>query len=126
MAKKNPKYLKYASTHEWIKVENNIGTCGITDHAQHLLTDIVFVELPENGKKYTQAERIAVVESVKSVSDIYAPVTGEVVAVNDQLSGAPELINNDAYGAGWIFKIAISDPKELEVLLSQEEYEKTI
>jgi glycine cleavage system H protein len=126
MAKQNPKDYKYTKTHEWIKVDGNAGVCGITDHAQHILTDIVFVELPAPGKIVAAGERVAVVESVKSVSDIYAPVSGEITAVNEKLKDAPELVNADAFGEGWIFKISASDTKELDKLLSRPDYEKSI
>jgi glycine cleavage system H protein len=118
----NPADRKYAPSHEWIKTEGNTGTCGITDHAQHQLTDIVFVELPAVGRQVKAGERTALVESVKSVSDIYAPVSGEIVAVNARLTDAPELVNKDAFGEGWMFKIAISDPDELERLMDNAAY----
>ncbi len=123
---KIPKELKYAKTHEWIKVEKEIGTAGITDYAQEQLTDVVFVELPQIGKVVSKGEAVAVVESVKSVSDIYAPASGEMVEVNKALENKPGLINEEPYGKGWIFKIKIKNPKELDSLLSAEEYEKSI
>lgn len=123
---KIPKELKYAKTHEWIKAEKEIGTVGITDYAQEQLTDVVFVELPPIGKVVSQEEAVAVVESVKSVSDIYAPVSGEVIEVNKELESRPGLINEEPYIKGWIFKIKIGNPKELDSLLSAEEYEKSI
>lgn len=121
-----PKELKYTKAHEWIKVEGEIGTAGITDYAQEQLTDVVFVELPQIGKVVSKEEAVAVVESVKSVSDIYAPVSGEVVEVNKELENKPGLINKEPYGKGWIFKLKIKDIKELDSLLSAEEYEKSI
>src|SRR3989344_6170103 len=120
----NPKDLKYTKEHEWIKVENNTAIIGITDFAQETLTDIVFVELPEIGKKVTQSRTAATIESVKSVSDIYAPASGEVIEVNEELTDHPELVNNDPYGKGWIFKVRIADKNELNSLMSSEEYTK--
>ena len=122
----NPKDLKYTKEHEWIRVENDISTIGITDFAQHALTDIIFVELPEVGKKVEQFKTSATIESVKSVSDLYAPISGEIVEVNDQLKDHPELVNNDPYGKGWIFKIKITNKSELDKLMSSEEYTKMI
>lgn len=120
----NPKELKYTKEHEWIRVKNDIGTIGITYFAQHALTDVVFAELPEIGKKVTQFKTAATVESVKSVSDVYAPVSGEVVEANEQLKAHPELINSSPYGDGWIFKIRIADKNELNSLMSSQEYAK--
>src|SRR5258705_12642739 len=102
-----PEDLKFAETHEWIHVNGDIGTVGITDHAQQELTDIVFAEPPKVGAKFSAKEALAVVESVKAASDIYAPVSGEIVEANASLSDNPSLINSDPYGAGWIFKIQI-------------------
>ena len=123
---KTPKELRYTETHEWIKVEKGKGTVGITDYAQEQLRDVVFVELPPIGRVVSKGEAVAVVESVKSVSDIYAPVSGEVIEVNKELENKPELINKEPYGKGWIFKIKIKDLKELDSLLSAEGYEKSI
>jgi glycine cleavage system H protein len=121
-----PKELKYVKTHEWIKLEGEIGTIGITDYAQGHLTDVVFVELPPIGKVVSRREAVAVVESVKSVSDIYAPVSGEVIEVNKELENKPGLINKEPYKKGWIFKLKIKDIKELDSLLNAEDYEKSI
>ncbi len=123
MAKPNPDDRRYTKEHEWA-LDNGDGTItmGITDHAQHLLTDIVYVELPDIGKKVKQMDPVTVIESVKSVSDIYSPVSGEVVAVNDILQDKPELVNEDAFGEGWIVKIALSDPAELESLMDASAY----
>jgi glycine cleavage system H protein len=123
MAKPNPDDRRYTKEHEWA-LNNGDGTVtmGITDHAQHLLTDIVYVELPDIGKKVKQMDPITVIESVKSVSDIYSPVSGEVVAVNDILQDKPELINEDAFGEGWIVKIAMTDSAELESLMDAVTY----
>lgn len=123
MATSNPDDRLYSEEHEWA-LDNGDGTItmGITDHAQELLTDIVYVELPEIGKKVRQMEPVAVVESVKSVSDVYSPVSGEVVEVNEALEDQPELINEDAFGDGWIAKIAMDDPSELDGLMEAAAY----
>jgi len=120
----NPKNLKYTQGHEWVKVEGDIGTVGITDFAQNALTDIVFVELPEKGKKVELLKTAATIESVKSVSDLFAPVSGEIIEVNEHLAEQPELVNKDPYGDGWIFKIKITNPDELNNLMPVEEYNK--
>jgi glycine cleavage system H protein len=117
-----PKNLKYAKTHEWVRVEGDTVVVGLTDHAQRELTDIVYVELPATGAQVEAAKECAVVESVKAASDIYAPVSGEVVAGNDELSYAPELLNDDPYGKGWMFKIKMSDQSDLNELLSPDDY----
>ncbi|MCP5141936.1 MAG: glycine cleavage system protein GcvH [Gammaproteobacteria bacterium] len=105
-----PADLKYTASHEWIRDEGDgVVTIGITDHAQELLGDLVYVELPEIGREVDAEEAIAVVESVKAASDVYAPIAGEVVAVNEALSDSPEVINSDAYGAGWLLKMKIED-----------------
>jgi glycine cleavage system H protein len=117
-----PKNLKYAKTHEWVRVEGNVAVVGITDHAQQELTDIVYVELPSVGAQVEATKESAVVESVKAASDIYAPVSGEIVALNEELSSAPELVNEDPYGKGWLFKVKMSDPAELDELLSPDDY----
>jgi glycine cleavage system H protein len=119
-----PKELKYSREHEWIRVDGNQATVGITDFAQHQLGDVVFVELPTEGAAVTIGQGFSVVESVKAVSDIFAPVSGTVVAVNDALGDAPETINSDPYGNGWIAVIEMSDPGELAKLLDSAEYEK--
>ena len=127
MSKPNPADRKYTKEHEWAK-ENGDGTItmGITDHAQELLTDIVFVELPPVGKKVKQMQPLAVVESVKSVSDVYAPVSGEVVEINSVLEAHPELVNQDAFGDGWIAKLKMDDPGELMTLMDAAGYEDMI
>jgi glycine cleavage system H protein len=117
-----PDDLKFAETHEWIRVDGDVGTVGITDHAQAELTDIVFVEAPEVGTKVSAKEALAVVESVKAASDIYSPVGGDIVGANEALSDNPALINQDPYGAGWIFKIRIADFSELNGLLDAAAY----
>ena len=120
-----PANLKYTKEHEWIKVEGNTGIIGITDFAQNSLGDIVFVEVPKVGATLTQGKTFGTVESVKAVSDIYAPASGAVTAVNEELSSAPEKINKDAHGA-WMVKITLSNPAELNSLLSAADYEKFI
>src|SRR6185369_8894796 len=117
-----PADLKYAKSHEWVRVSGGEATVGITDHAQHELTDIVFVELPETGRKVKAGEACAVVESVKTASDIYSPVSGEVFEVNKAVVNDPSLANSDPYGKGWFYKIRLADPAELKSLLSPEQY----
>ena len=117
-----PQNLKYAKSHEWVRIEGDTAVVGITDHAQHELTDIVYVELPPVGDRVEAGKECAVVESVKAASDIYAPVSGDIVAVNDELTSAPELVNQDAHGKGWMFKIKLSDPGELNDLMSPSDY----
>ena len=119
--------LKYTKNHEWLRLEDDFGvTCGISDHAQEMLTSIVFVDLPDLGADVKQGEAIAAVESAKAVSDIFSPVTGVIIAVNKELEDAPELINSDPYGEGWIFKIDVKRMDELEELLDAEEYQSFI
>ncbi len=117
---------KYVTTHEWVKIEGDIAYVGITDHAQSALGDLVFVELPEVDSEVTQGDEFAVVESVKAASDIYAPISGTVVEVNENLEEAPELVNQDAYHDGWICKIKMSDASEYEGLLSAEDYDQQL
>ncbi|NID15747.1 glycine cleavage system protein GcvH [Luteibacter yeojuensis] len=122
-----PGDLKFAKSHEWVRVEDDgTATVGISDHAQSSLGDLVYVELPEVGSSVQAGNGTAVVESVKAASDIYAPVSGEVIAVNEQLNDKPETINEDAYGDGWIFKLKISDKTELENLLSPDGYAEVV
>ena len=122
-----PSELKYATSHEWVRVENNgIVTVGITEHAQDLLGDMVFVELPDVGDNVSTGDDIAVAESVKAASDIYAPVSGEVVEVNEELEDSPELVNSDAFGGGWLFKIKLADAGELDNLLDAQGYANSI
>ena len=127
MSKTNPTDRKYSKEHEWVR-DNGDGTVtlGITDYAQEMLTDIVFVELPAIGKKVKQTEPVAVVESVKSVSDVFAPVSGEVIEVNLILENRPELINQDAFGEGWIAKMKMNKPEELKGLMDAADYEAMI
>lgn len=122
-----PTELKYASSHEWIrKEEDGSYTVGITEHAQELLGDMVFVELPEVGDTVTAGDDCAVAESVKAASDIYSPISGEVIAVNEALEDSPELVNSDAYGEGWFFRVLPSDEAELDALLDAEGYQAVI
>lgn len=121
-----PKEYRYTKEHEWVKLEGNRARVGITDHAQHELGDIVYVELPKIGTKVKQMQEFATVESVKAVSPIYAPLSGEVVEVNKELETKPELINQSPHEQGWIAIIAASDIKELDTLLTAEQYEQHI
>ena len=122
-----PANLKYLDSHEWARVESDgTVTIGISDHAQGSLGDLVFVEVPEVGKSLSKGGAAAVVESVKAASDVYSPVSGEVVAANDQLGSAPELVNTDPYGQGWLFKIKPSNQAELQQLLDAKAYEKVV
>ncbi|HDN98032.1 MAG TPA: glycine cleavage system protein GcvH [bacterium] len=121
-----PEGLLYTKEHEWIKIEGNLGTIGITDYAQNALGDITFVELPKVGDEVKQFKPFASVESVKAASDIYAPMSGKVVKLNEKLSTSPELINNSPYKDGWIAVIEISDEKEKENLMTAEEYKKYV
>jgi glycine cleavage system H protein len=122
-----PSELKYAASHEWVRNEGDgVVTVGITEHAQDLLGDMVFVELPEVGSTVDAGDDCAVAESVKAASDIYAPVTGEIIAVNEELEDSPELVNSDAYGDGWMFKIKMSDTAELDALLDAEGYQNVV
>jgi len=127
MSKINPVDRKYSKDHEWIMVDGE-GTAwlGITDHAQEMLTDIVFVELPEIGRKVQAGDAVAVIESVKSVSDVYSPIGGEVIEANQLLESKPEQINKDAFGEGWIVRLKMVDTTELNSLLSADEYVKTL
>jgi len=118
-----PAHLKYSREHEWVRVEGNEASIGITDHAQHALGDIVFVELPEVGAKVSAGEAFAVVESVKAASDVYSPVSGTIIRINERLFTSPELVNSDPYGS-WFAVVAMSNPGELNTLLSAEEYGK--
>ncbi len=118
-----PENLQYTRSHEWVRVEDDVATIGITDHAQEELGDVVFVELPEAGATFEAGDSFGAVESVKAVSDLYSPVSGEVVEVNSALEDAPEKINDDPYGEGWILKLRASDTGGL---LSASDYEKVI
>lgn len=121
-----PLDLKYAKSHEWVRVNGDTAVMGITDHAQHELTDIVFVELPEAGKKVKAGDACAVVESVKTAGDIYSPVSGEILEVNPAIVADPALVNTEPFGGGWFYKIKLSNPAELNALLSPEKYKALI
>ena len=126
MSSKVPADLKYAKSHEWVRVSGDTAVVGITDHAQHELTDVVFVELPAVGRKVKATEACAVVESVKTASDIYSPVSGEIIEVNQAIVDNPALVNTDPNGAGWFYKIKLSAPAEADALLSPADYGKQI
>jgi glycine cleavage system H protein len=121
-----PADLKYAKSHEWARIQGNEATVGITDHAQHELTDVVFVELPPVGRKLKAGEACAVVESVKTASDIYSPLGGEVTAINKAVVDNPALVNSEPYSGGWFYRIKLSNPSEADDLLSPEQYLKQI
>ena len=121
-----PTDLKYAKSHEWVRVSGDTATVGITDHAQHELTDIVFVELPAVGRKVKAGEACAVVESVKTASDIYSPVSGEILEVNQAVVDKPELVNTDPHGNGWFYKIKLAQADEINSLMSPADYMKQI
>jgi glycine cleavage system H protein len=126
MSENVPADLKYVTSHEWVRLEGGAATIGITDHAQHELTDVVFVELPALGRKLAAGEACAVVESVKTASDIYSPLSGEVVAVNAELAKHPEWVNSEPYQGGWLFKLKLTQPSEAGGLLNAESYAKQI
>ena len=121
-----PSELKFLSSHEWVLVEGDIATIGVSDHAQELLGDLVFVELPEPGSSVSAGDSVAVIESVKAASDTYAPVSGEIIEVNDELEDSPERINDDPYGDGWMYKIKMEDPDEVGDLLDAGAYTESI
>ncbi len=121
-----PNNFKYTKEHEWVSVEGDTGTIGVTDHAQEELGDIVFVNLPKVGSKTEKGQSFGSVESVKAVSDIYSPVSGEVTAINDLLSTTPEKLNEDPHGAAWLIKLKLSAPAEINDLLSADDYQKYI
>jgi len=118
-----PTELRYLSSHEWVRVEDGVAIIGITDHAQGAMGDLVYVEMPEVGTTLAAGDEAGVVESVKAASDIYTPVSGEVIEINPALEEAPETVNSDPYGEGWMFKIEISDASELEGTLTADEYQ---
>lgn len=121
-----PEDLRYSKEHEWVLVEGNVATIGITDFAQDKMGEITYVELPAVGDKVSKDDAFGVIESVKTVSDVYAPVSGTVIEVNDDLPDNPELLNEDPYGDGWMIKVEMSDPEELEDLLTAAEYEQLV
>jgi len=121
-----PTNLKYSSEHEWVKVEGGTATIGITDYAQNELGDIVYIELPKAGTKFNAMQEFGVVESVKTVSTLYCPVSGDIIDVNNSLSSKPEIINNDPHGKGWMIKVKMANPSDLDRLLSASDYEALI
>ena len=121
-----PNELRYAKSHEWVRIDESVATVGISDHAQAELTELVFVELPEVGREVEREEACAVVESVKTASDIYAPLSGTIVAVNEPVTENAGCVNDEPYKGGWLFKIEISDPDELTGLLTAEQYLEAI
>ena len=126
MSSQVPSDLRYAKSHEWVRVANGIATVGITDHAQHELTDVVFVELPSVSRVVKASEACAVVESVKTASDIYAPVSGEIVAVNKAVSDNPALVNTAPFGDGWFFQVKLGNPGDVDQLLAPDAYRAQI
>lgn len=121
-----PEQLKYTKEHEWIKIDGDEATVGITDYAQTELGDITFVELPDVGKEVKQSDSVATVESVKAASDVYSPLSGKILAVNEALQSAPEGINSSPYEDGWIYRLSISNSGELDTLMAASEYEKLL
>ena len=121
-----PEEFRYTKEHEWVKVEGGIGVVGITDHAQQELGDIVYVDLPKVGTKLDQGKSLGSVESVKAVSDIYSPVSGEVIEINESLTTVPEKLNEDPHGAAWLVKLRMSAPDEVKQLLSSSDYQTYI
>lgn len=121
-----PADLKYAKSHEWVRVSGDVATVGITDHAQHELTDVVFVELPEAGRKVKAGDACAVVESVKTASDIYSPVSGEIIEGNKAVTDNPALTNTEPYDGGWLYRIRMANPAEIDALLGPEQYRAQI
>lgn len=121
-----PKDLRYTKEHEWVRMEGNVATIGITDHAQDSLGDIVYLELPSDGAAVTKDETFGVVESVKAVSDLYSPISGTVIEINDALVDSPEVINGDPYGDAWMLKVEMSSPAEIKDLLTADEYKKYV
>jgi len=118
-----PSDLKYKDSHEWVRLEGDVATVGLSWFAQDSLGDVVHVELPELGASVTSGESVAEVESVKAVSDVYSPVSGEITAVNEELDGTEERVNDDPYGQGWLFQVRVSNPSEIDTLMSAVEYE---
>ncbi|EDX90944.1 glycine cleavage system protein GcvH [Alcanivorax sp. VBW004] len=121
-----PAELRYAASHEWAKVEGGVATVGISDHAQDAMGDLVYVELPEVGQVVAAGDETGVVESVKAASDIYSPVSGEIVEINEALEDEPELVNNVPYEGGWLFKVQLTDEGELDNLLTADQYQAQI
>ena len=122
----SPADLKYTKEHEWVRVEGDIGKVGITDYAQDQLGDIVFVDLPDTGASVSHMQKFGEIESVKAVSELYSPVTGEVLEANVSLAENPQFVNDDPYGEGWMLRVRLSEPKEIEKLLSAQDYDDFI
>lgn len=122
----NPKELKYTKDHEWARVQGNSVVIGVTSHAQESLGDVVYVELPKVGSTVTQGQSFGVIESTKAVSELFAPVTGKVTKVNDELTNAPQTVNQDPYNAGWIIEVELSDPKQVEELMDVGAYDELV
>ncbi|MCA9050406.1 MAG: glycine cleavage system protein GcvH [Planctomycetaceae bacterium] len=122
-----PGDLRYAESHEWVRLsDDGVATVGITDYAQQKMTELVYVELPDVGRRVRASDEVAVVESVKSASDIYAPVSGEIVAVNESLTDSPSTVNSSPFGDGWILRIKLSDPAELDSLMDAQAYQASV
>lgn len=121
-----PSELKFLSSHEWVLIEDDIATIGVSDHAQELLGDLVFVELPDEGDSVSAGDSVGVIESVKAASDTYAPLSGEIVEINSELEDSPERINDDPYGDGWMYKIKMEDADEVDNLLDADSYTDSI
>jgi len=121
-----PKNLRYSKTHEWIKIDGNIITVGITDFATKQLTDLAYIELPSIGEKVVKDSPFGAVETVKAVSDLYSPVSGKIIKVNEKLSNEPDIVTQDPYGEGWMIKVKIENPSELDTLMDSKEYEELV
>jgi len=121
-----PADLKYTDDHEWLRVEDDTGTVGITDFAQRELTDIVFIELPSVGDEIAQGETFGTIEAIKAVSDLFCPVDGKVIEVNEELADHPEWVNDDPYGTGWMIKVELTDPDQAEALLTADQYKENV
>jgi glycine cleavage system H protein len=121
----NPEYLKYTESHEWVSLDGNIATVGITHHAQAQMGDLVYIELPEVGDVFDQGEEIVVVESVKTASDVYCPMSGKIIEVNKEALETPEMINEQPYAEGWLVKIEVEKPEQLDDFMNAEEYTET-
>ena len=122
----SPTDRRYTNEHEWVRVDDGVGTVGVTDYAQDQLGDIIYVDLPAPGTSVRQSEKLGEVESVKAVSDLYAPVSGEVVDVNEEVNDHPELVNESPYDKGWLVRLRLADPAELEALLTAEQYDQLL
>jgi len=121
-----PEELRYSEEHEWVRIADGVATIGITDHAQHELGDIVFVELPALGTTLAKSATLGVVESVKAVSDVYAPIGGTVITVNERLTASPEILNEDPYGEGWMIKVQVADANDVATLMTAAQYREFV